>query len=82
VLPAPVTDPASLWKDAAPSYHFTADVGFDVLWTRLGNASGPAIGPNVALGVFNDKGVGVDANWMQLEQSASRAAVWGYSHRP
>jgi hypothetical protein len=78
--PSPVG--TGLWKDDAPSYHFYADVGFDILWTRLGNPSGPAIGPNVSVGVFNDRGAGVDANWMELDQSTSRSGSWGPLRRP
>src|SRR5271165_6823898 len=63
LLPSPVTDPESLWNEDRPAWHFTADVGFDMLWTRWSNPGSPAFGPNVSLGVFNDRGLGVGANW-------------------
>jgi hypothetical protein len=63
----------SLWKDDRPDWHFKADVGLDVLWTRFSGANSPMLGPNLSLGVVNDRGWGVVGNWMQLEQSKS----WG-----
>jgi len=81
LLPSPVSDPDSLWKEDRPGYHFTADVGFDMLWTRWSNPGSAAFGPNVSLGVFNDKGFGVGANWMEFDQS-TKSSTWGTMRRP
>jgi hypothetical protein len=84
LLPSPVADPKNLWDHhdgLVPGYHFTADIALEALWMHWNGSSSPAFGPNVSLGVFNEKGFGVGASWMQLEQSNSRSAIWG-SRRP
>jgi hypothetical protein len=84
LLPSPVADPKNLWDHhdgLVPGYHFTADIGMEALRTHWSGSNSPAFGPNVSLGVFNEKGFGVGASWMQLEQSNSRSTIWG-SRRP
>lgn len=81
LLPSPVIDLRNLWKDDRPSYHFTADIGCDILWTRWSNPGCPAFGPKVALSVFNERDWGVGASWMQLDQSTTSKSVIGGSWR-
>jgi hypothetical protein len=81
LLPSPVAEPECLWKEDRPNWHFQADVGLEMLWTHWGNAGSPAFGPNVSLGVFNERGWGLGANWMELEQS-TKSSTWGPMRRP
>jgi hypothetical protein len=81
--PPPGLDRDSLWSGDGNghNYHFSADVGFEMLWTRWGNPH-PALGPDASLGVFNEKAFGVSTSWFQADQSTSKTMFFTPARRP
>lgn len=79
--PPPGLDRGSLWGSdgIGYGYHVTADVGVGMWW--ISGAHSPAFGPDLSLGLFNEKGWGVSGRWLQVDQSTSKMIPWAGPQR-
>jgi hypothetical protein len=80
---APSPGLAGLWDpdSSRPTGHLFGEVAVGAYWLH-GSGAGPALGSGGTLGVLNDRGAGVSANWQEFNQSSTRTAFGTWSHRP